>query len=450
MKRNIYIFLAAFMFFMSSCENSLEELNVDPTTVSGVDLRLVMPDIQVQTMFNEGAAGSRAAGIVLQQFIGLDAQQLDYTQYIFGEDLLNNYWRFGLYAGVLRSCDVMIKQAQTEGEPFYEGVAKVIMAHQYGIATSWFGDIPFSEALKGSENLKPSYDAQENVYEGVIAMLDDAIAILSNSGDAVGTNDLIYDGNAALWVKTAKGLKARYLLHQAKRNPGNMSTVLSLVGESYSSNAEQSNFTFGSSTTNNYSLAKFGIDRPGTLGIDPRFAAMMDGDPRQAVYMYQSDEGVWLYHNGANFYSKNDATIPLLSYAELKFMEAEATMATGGSADAALKAAIMANFDQLGLDGEAYADAVVAGGVDMTTILTEAYKAYYGYNFSTTFANYRRTGVPALVPHPNGVNGANPSGIVPRRFLYAESESATNRVNLDAAKARQSGALLDVDVWAFE
>lgn len=59
------------------------------------------------------------------------------------------------------------------------------MASEYGLATSFFGDIPFSEALKGTDNLKPSYDAQQDVYKGVQAMLDDAISDL-NSGTGYG------------------------------------------------------------------------------------------------------------------------------------------------------------------------------------------------------------------------------------------------------------------------
>jgi len=47
------------------------------------------------------------------------------------------------------------------------------------------------------------------------------------------------------------------------------------------------------------------------------------------------------------------------------------------------------------------------------------------------------------------VNGFNRSGSVPIRFLYPESESQTNAENVEAAKGRQDGALLDSPLWAF-
>jgi hypothetical protein len=451
MKKNIFIIFTAFFLFTTSCEKSLEELNIDPTTLSSVDLRLMLPEIITQSLYNEGNGGSRAIGILMQQFFGLDAQQIDYNNYIMGEDLLNNYWRTGLYVGALRSCDVMIKQATEEEATFYAGVGRILMANQYGIATSWFGDIPFSEALKGTESIQPAYDRQQDVYTGVIALLDQAIGDLS-SGTGYGGGDLIYGGDAALWIKTARALKARFLLHQAKRSSGNFQTALTEIQNSYSSEAEQSLFQFGTAETQNYSLAKFAIERPSTLGFHPQFAAMLDGDPRGPLYYTESD-GVFFYDDTSLPWARNDALVPLISYAEVKFMEAEALLETGGDPTAALRAAIIANMNHVGVasaDGVAYADEVVGGTINKETIIVEAYKAYYGYAFSTTWANYRRTGFPAITPSEFGVNGFNPSGVVPRRFLYVESETQTNSSNVAAARAAQGGALLDVDVWAFE
>jgi len=439
----------------SAFETPLSELNNDPTALTEVELRLMLPEIIAQSMYNEGATGARAIGIIMQQFIGLDAQQLQYTDYVMGEDLLNNYWRTGLYSGVLRSCDVLMKQAEAEGNNFYKGVAKVIMANQYGIATSWFGDMPFTEALKGLENPKPAYDSQESIYGEVIKMLDSGISDLNSASDvAGGGGDLIHNGIASAWVKTAQALKARFLFHTAKQNNGNYAAALAALSSSYGSAAEQSNFTFGTAETQNYSLAKFGAERPSTLGIDPRFAAMMDGDPRQSKYMVDPT-GVPLYHNGTSDlpWARNDATVPMISYAEVKFMEAEAQERAGGDGSGALEMAILANCAQVGVaaaDAATYASSVVSGNVDVNTVLTEAYKAYYGQAFHTTFANWRRTGVPSLTPSSNGMNGFNPSGGVPVRFLYVESETQTNSENVAAARDRQGGGLLDAALWAFK
>ena len=456
MKFKIYIVLAVFLMSVTSCEKSLEDLNLDPTRVTDVELRLMLPEIIAQSMYSEGATGARAIGIVMQQFFGIDAQQLAYNDYIMGEDLMNNYWGTGLYSGALRSCSVMMAKATEEEASFYNGVGAILMANQYGIATSWFGDIPYSEALKGTENLKPAYDSQQSVYAGVIASLDSAISTLGNATGYAG-GDLIHGGDAAAWIKTARALKARFLMHQAKRNPGNYAAALSEIAQSYASSSEQSAFTFETGQNANYSLNKFGVGRPGTLGFHPQFAAMLEGDPRADLYYIDDGSGNLLFYQaGANLpYSREDATIAMISFAELKFMEAEAQL-EGGNASAAsdaLAAGIMASMEMSGADmaaGQAYADSIVGGTVNLETIINEAYKAYYGNAFGTTWANYRRTGFPNLTPSANGVNGLNPSGVIPQRFLYVESETASNSDNVAAARAAQGGALLDSKLWAFE
>ncbi len=433
----------------SSCEQKLDELNFDPTSLTEVDLRLMLPEVISQSVFNAGANQNRIAGIIMQQFRGIDAQQLQYNNYVIGEDVLNNYWNTGLYSGSLRSCQVIIDQATEVGAPFYVGVAKILMANQLGIATSMFGDIPFNEALKGSENLKPSYDTQESVYATVQRLLDEGIAEISATGYAGG--DLIFDGDPAPWQATARALKARYLMHTYNRNSGAAAAALTQLNSAFAESG-QPNFTFGSSETQNWSLAKFGIERPSTLMFHERFAAMLENDPRLAAYG-TFDGTFWQFFGAGLKWAQSDATIPLISYVEVKFLEAEATARTGGDATSALADGIQASFDLVGVDEAGYvATASDLSGLDangvLERIMTEAYKSYYGFAFHESWTNFRRTGYPAI-PSENQVNGFNPSGNIPVRFQYTESESSTNSENVEAAKARQGGGLLDAGLWAF-
>jgi len=277
MKYKIFTVLTVLLIGFSSCEKKLDELNFDPTALTEVDLRLMLPEAITQSVFNAGTNQNRIAGIVMQQFRGIDAQQLQYNNYVIGEDAVNNHWNTGLYSGVLRSCQVIIDKATENGAPFYSGVAKILMANQLGIAASMFGDIPFNDALKGSEVLKPTYDSQESVYASVQRLLDEAIAEISATGYSGG--DLIYDGDATAWQATARALKARYLMHTYNRNSGAAATALTQLNGAFSE-AGQPNFTFASSETQNWSLAKFGIERPSTLMFHERFAAMLEDDPR--------------------------------------------------------------------------------------------------------------------------------------------------------------------------
>ena len=451
------------LLLMPSCDKSLEEINQDPSRLSSVEMRLMLPEILAQSAYNKGATAARAAGLITQQFIGIDAQQIQIYNYVIGEDAFNNYWRTGLYAGVLRSCQVLNEKADEEGSTFYSGVAKIIMANEYALAASMFGDIPFSQALLGTENTKPEYDTQESVYTGVQDMLTEAISDLGQGTGYVG-GDLIYNGDAALWIGTANALKARYAMHLTKRDAAKASaSALTAIANAFSSTDDQPNFAFGSAQIDNWSLAKFGIERPATLGINENFANLMTAKNdtfRQDAYM-ELNGSEWTFFNAANpslVWGASDAVIPLISYSEVKFLEAEAlarTNAPDADVQAALEAAIKASMDMAKVVDPnyiaEYSDVTGLSSDDkIQRIIEEAYVAYYGHNLLENWTNYRRTGYPALTPPAIGVNGFNPSGVVPRRFLYVGSETQTNRDNVDAARARQNGGLLDDDTWAFE
>lgn len=450
-----YIFIVCLAMGAISCTGSLEDVNTDPSRLSEVDLRLLLPEVEAQAANNMAFNPPRVAGIIMQQYQGLDAQQLDYNNYILGEDVMNNYWRTALYSGVLKSAQVLNDQAVAEGNSSYAGVAKVIFASQLADAASMFGDIPNTEALQGLTFVQPSYDSQESVYTAALNMIDAGIADLTAGGaDGLsGGGDIIYGGNVANWLKAANGLKARYLMHTVKRNPGNAALALAAANASFTSNAENASFPFSTAQNGNNPLAAFGQERPNTLGVHPNFVTLLEGDPRATAY-YVEVEGVLQYFDLGNsdlVWAQDDSAMPLISYTEVMFIKAEAEAMAGGDASASLEAAVQSSMD---LNGVSAADAAAyiggLGNASIQTIVEEAYKAYFGFNFLQTWTNYRRTGFPALTPAADASPSFNPSGVIPQRYLYVTSETQTNSANVEAAAANQGGALLDNTLWAFQ
>ncbi len=448
-----YIFIVCLAIGTGSCTGSLEDVNTDPSRLSNVDLRLLLPEVQAQAANNLGFNPPRVAGIFMQQFLGLDAQQLAYNDYIAGQDAMNNFWRTGLYSGVLKSARVLEEQATAESNGFYAGIAKVIFASQLADAASMFGDIPNTQALQGLEFVKPVYDSQESVYQAAIAMLDEGIDDISFFDGIYAGGDIIHGGSALAWFQTAHALKARYLMHTVKRNPGNAALALEAIENSYTSNDDNAWFPFETSQTANNPLAAFGQERPNTLGFHPNFVAMLDGDPRASKY-FVDVEGVLQYFDLGNsdlVWAQDDSAMPLISYTEVLFIKAEAIAMTGGDANSTLADAVQSSMDLNGIsadDASAYISGL--GNASIQTIIEEAYKAYYGFNFLQTWTNYRRTGFPALTPSPDANESFDPSGIIPQRFMYVDSESQTNSENVEAATDNQGGALLDNKLWAFQ
>jgi hypothetical protein len=435
-----------------SC-GDLEEVNNDPTRLSAVDVNLLLPEVLAQGANNLGYNPYRVAGIFMQQLLGLDAQQLAYNDYIVGEDGMNNYWRTGLYAGVLKSARVLEVQAGEVGNPFYSGVAKIMYASQLGDASCMFGDMPNSEALQGLEFVKPKYDSMEEIFAAVNTMLDAGITDLGSAdADYVG-GDIILGGDAAAWIKVANAFKARFLMASVKRNPSNAAAAIAAADKAMTSNAENPSFPFETSQTANNPLAAFGQERPNTLGFEPRFAEMLAGDPRLGSYTVIKEE-VQLYFDLGNsdlVWAQDNSAMPLITYTEMLFIKAEATAMTGGDASTLLADAVRSSMQLNGVSMEDMAPYIAGlGAATVENIVLEAYKGYYGFNFLQSWNNYRRTGIPNLTPSPNASPSFDPSGIVPQRYLYVDSESQTNSENVEAAKAAQGGGLLDAALWAFK
>lgn len=455
-------------FGLLACE--FDDTNVDPNNPSPglITNDLILPAAQGQAAFNIGALGGRMPGIVTQHFAGFDAQQVAYTDYVIEESDLNNLWQTGLYAAAMRDADIIIKNGIESENNFYIGVGKILLAHNLGLATSFWGDIPLTEAFLGVENLTPAYDSQESIYAAIQTNLDEAIIALGDVGDSFVGGDIIFGGDEPSWIRVANAMKARYHMHLTKRdNNAAQAALNALNAGAMMSNDQIPYVVFDAAATAANPYAQFGTQRPKTLIVDPRFEAIMNGDPRRDLYMVQ-DGDEWLFFEDTDpletdlFWSTNPSPLPLISFTEQLFLEAEAFARLGQTDNAAdtLLAAVAANMEQLGLeedDFSSYLSTVSAafGGASGTdaqveVIINEKYKALYCQGENEIWVDYRRTGYPALVPSSNGANGVNPSGIVPRRFLYPISERQFNDVSRQAAIDSQGGHLLDNDVWAFQ
>lgn len=91
--------------------------------------------------------------------------------------------------------------------------ATVIRAAAYQAMVDCYGEIPYSEALD-INNITPKYDDGKDVYAGIIAELDEAIANV-NGMESVCTNFLLPGARASEWVKVANALKLRLLMRES-------------------------------------------------------------------------------------------------------------------------------------------------------------------------------------------------------------------------------------------
>jgi hypothetical protein len=436
MKQLKYIGSFILVFFMSLTSCDMTDTNVDPTRPVDVALNLILPTAIGQAAYNQMSVPARLAGIVMQHYQGFDAQQVAYTDYVIPDNTFNNYWNFGAYGGVLKDARDIIAKADEQGQPHYKGIALVLKAEALGYLAAAFGDVPESEALLGTANLKPKFDSQSAVYTAVLAMLDEAITELQKPAVPGGPagDDLIYGGDASGWIKTANAYKARYLMHL-----GRTAEAQTAINNSFTSASEEPVFQWSVNQVNANPLARFGIERPNTLIIDPGFGNKLiaSADPRTDKIIDDTGATQFSFYSGSNtdlVWAQNNSAIPLISLTELKFYEAEISLSLADLQDAVRES--MAQMGVASADAETYISAQVTTAT-LEDVIDQAYVALYGHASSVVWHNYRRTGFPTLTPSANGANGLNPSGVIPRRWIYPIDERNTNADNLNAAIAAQ-------------
>ncbi|MFN6088329.1 MAG: SusD/RagB family nutrient-binding outer membrane lipoprotein [Cyclobacteriaceae bacterium] len=434
---------------ITSCD--FGSLNVDPNNPNPntVPLALMLPSAQASLAYNIGGRGSWNIGMFTNHLTGVIAQPQDFSNYNYTESDCDGLWR-DMYATTMITFRQIIEKADKQtGGKYYAGIAKVLLATSLGTMTSYWGDIPYTDAFKGSvANITPKFDTQQAVYGSIQGLLDEAISDLSSpTGIQPADDDLIYGGELEFWIRAAYSLKARYFIHQTKSNPSAAASALSALSaaKGITSVEQQAQMVFGINQTDSNPWYQLNRQRP-DVRVSASFIAILDSftDPRKGGYVDQRASGPFV---GLK-YSSIDSPVPIISFAEVKFIEAEALVRTGGAgAQAAFQAAIDASIvDVTGASNSAYlaANGTLSGTQtqQLGQILTQKYIALFTQ--SESWVDYRRTGVPALTPPATVIkNEANPNGDVPRRLPYPISERLFNAANIPT----QSPSLQTPRLW---
>ncbi|MEK7225558.1 MAG: SusD/RagB family nutrient-binding outer membrane lipoprotein, partial [Bacteroidota bacterium] len=60
---------------------------------------------------------------------------------------------------------IVASKAAQAGAGFYEGIARIMKAHNFQILVDVYGNVPYTQALKGSGNPTPAYDNGLAIYQ---------------------------------------------------------------------------------------------------------------------------------------------------------------------------------------------------------------------------------------------------------------------------------------------
>lgn len=317
------------------------------------------------------------------------------------------------YYDIMTDLFDMKKFASAKGLTAYVGVADVLMALHLNMASNLWGDIPYSEAFLGVDNLYPKFDSQEALMDTCLNLLDAGISLLGSEGadkQIDKASDFIHNGSAAAWIKTAHALKARMLNQLSKTSRYNATDILNELSKSYTGNGDDAQITSFEVRNPWCQVAKDneGLNLDGFLSthfinavngktfgpLDPRLPLITDttkfGDYRGTINGKGrigsgiNHEECYLVSN--KWYSSESSPILVVTYPETKFIEAEAYFRSGEKLKAynAYLAGIKANMEKMGVTAtasDAYINKpVVSVGADDITlelIMKEKYVACF-------------------------------------------------------------------------
>lgn len=447
----IIIITACALVGITSCD--FGDTNVNPAIPSDVSAQAIVPAAQAGLAFAIGGEMVRINGLFMQQFEGINAQQLDNYQYLVKASDMDGVWR-RMYHNTLNPLITILRKAEAEDSRHTAAMTKILIAHGIGSLADMFGAIPFNNAFQGltEDNFFPSYDDQEDIYPTIQRLLDEAITAFAadaGGGPALGGDDLMYGGDTDAWTKIAFSLKAKYYIHTSKIDADAYDNALGVLADGISSNADDFQFIFGLGPNEANPQYQFSQDRGGNIQMNDTFVRMMLdlNDPRYLSYVVpvlQKDDNdvvtdtVFSFNSGT-FHTLINSPVIYMSYAEMKFIEAEAELMGNGNvvnAEAALTEAITASLSKIvgTIDATYISDNSDLQSLDddaarLERIITQKYIALYSHGLES-WTDFRRTGFPALTPVDGGNNAFNLNGEIPRRLPYPQTEIDLNASNV--------------------
>jgi hypothetical protein len=432
----LFLLLISLLLVTSCSEEIMDEINEEKNDALEMSANNMLPDVLVKSGFE--TAGTDIAwytSVYIEHNAGTWNQMYtaDVRQAQNDNSLMNNSWN-SLY-DVMNVCNTIIERTDPEtgeesGNTWARGIAETMMAYNLGVTTDMWGSVPYSEAFEGSDNLEPKYDDASAIYSEIFSLLDAAVADLAQPSLLKdGSKDLIFSGEESLWTSFAYALKARHYLRLVNVDDQAAAKALvavdsALYGPAMFQTVEVGGYEWAFGALNPW--WEFWYFREQHAFSQTLYDLMVNrNDPRLSTYAYpMGDDGIVPAPNGTAIQSQGTVysepiapdrlgPIPLMTYHELKFIEAEAKFRTSDPTwETALQEAVTANFLSHGLTADTanyYFTNIVqpnlTAGNELNEILTQKFIGAYLYESIEAYNDYRRTGIPTMNNPKNATVG---------------------------------------------
>lgn len=504
--KHIFLFVLTTLL-ISSCMDNFEEINKNPNYPATSDV-----DYIFNYVIKEGAgeyAGSGAGRIYSTYNITYVQKWIMHTAAVWGNSTMppytlfdqyriQNLWKY-FYTDLLLNCTVLENMLEDDPDNINKYLAaRVWKVYNFHRVTDLWGDVPYTEAWKilndyTTESQSPGYDTQESIYTDLLDILGNA-AESFDKGKPFYSNDMLFDGEIDLWIRFANSLRLRLAVRSA-----NEAVVREIIQDNYliSSNEESALFTYieAQDWWSPYYQTNIGSKNPSSPDLTgtsvPKISELMvrqlqeNSDPRLDVFAQPIEldnttiKGVPNLMNatlkenqamgigvsstsyiGPYFYDNPVYTNPVLTYAEVCFLKAEAAFRgwTTENAEQRYEEGVRSSLEYYQLEDPAIDDFINGGAAFNNTleqIITQKWVALF-LNGWEAFAEYRRTGFPQLKKWDLELDGIRitkaewvdvPRSYLPGRLPYPDDEVDLNFSNYKEAADNQGGDSYYQQVW---
>ncbi|GLR16929.1 SusD/RagB family nutrient-binding outer membrane lipoprotein [Portibacter lacus] len=475
MKKYILIIISSVLIF-SACTKDFETINENPNATENIDPQFLLANV-ISVLANENTytQGFRLSNYLTQFAASVEFERID--RYEMGTN--SEYWQilFGLLT------DINSMQSVNGTNEAYIAVGDIMKSYIFSQLTDLWGDVPYSEALKAKEGItQPKYDTQESIYTdpntGILAVLHQSAETLGSTTASIN-GDVMFSGDLEKWVRFANALQVRYTMRISKRI-SDFSNLKALVnsGKLMESNGDNAVLPYLNTAPNQFPLSQVGLGlyqehrmtttvetilkswndprmeviyRPSEKSAssgEPKYTGLQNGQSRETISANNIDLAEISLFGSIYRDVPNGVDALFMLYAEQQFALAEAAEKgfIDGDVEQYYTEGIKAHFNYLGLDVPVdymnQESVALAGDGNLEKIMTQKWFSLVSNGHEAWF-NIRRTGFPVLTPGPDNLNNDR----YPLRYLYPESEQATNAKNYTEAVSRIGGDNINTSNW---
>lgn len=459
MKKIFNIIGIAAFFVLSSCENDITTLNVDPKNPLVVDASNIFGSAQ-ERLFSLEATSSvnlNPTRFFTQQWTqttytdesnyDLVTRQINTNYFNRLYNILETYENARVTLNNVTSIDAIEKKnklAQIE----------LLSIFTWQMLVDTYGDVPYTEALKATDDsnkyLYPKYDDALIIYKDLIKRVDASLSTI-NSSKSGFEKDYMYAGNMSLWKKFGNSLKLKLALNLADVDPilSKATAESAYLGGVISSQDQSAYCTYPGglfpnpiyadviqSGRKDYVASNTLVDAL-ELDNDPRlgkFFKPADGQATIVGGVYGTNNDYYAFAHISDKVTAANAPSYILDYAEVSLFLAEAAArgySVGDTAENYYIKGIGASMDFWGVSSAEKTNYITAHPFVQSNwkqlIGKQSWYALYNRGHEAWTFN-RRLDYPKFIPSDESVLSK-----VPTRMNYPATEQQINGVNWKVA-----------------